>query len=89
MGDAVALIRGEGKNLRRKEKRARIEQIRANLGLSDSQRTPMVATSQNFPNLNLFCKMMLEFILIDAFCTMNILVALGLYKVTLCSLIVN
>ncbi|TYH97040.1 hypothetical protein ES332_A12G216000v1 [Gossypium tomentosum] len=40
MGDAVALIRGEGKNLRRKEKRVRIEQIRANLGLSDSQRTP-------------------------------------------------
>lgn len=42
MGDAVALIKGEGKSLRRKEKRARIEQIRANLGLSDSQRTPMV-----------------------------------------------
>lgn len=42
MGDAVAIIRGEGKNLRRKEKRARIEQIRANLGLSDSQRTPAV-----------------------------------------------
>lgn len=42
MGDAVAIIRGEGKTLRRKEKRARIEQIRANLGLSDSQRTPMV-----------------------------------------------
>nr|XP_048330383.1 kelch domain-containing protein 4 isoform X2 [Ziziphus jujuba var. spinosa] len=41
MGDAVALIKGEGKSLRRKEKRARIEQIRANLGLSDSQRTPM------------------------------------------------
>ncbi|KAK6250201.1 hypothetical protein SCA6_004206 [Theobroma cacao] len=41
MGDAVAFVRGEGKNLRRKEKRARIEQIRANLGLSDSQRTPM------------------------------------------------
>ncbi|KAK9278334.1 hypothetical protein L1049_027899 [Liquidambar formosana] len=41
MGDAVAIIKGEGKNLRRKEKRARIEQIRANLGLSDSQRTPM------------------------------------------------
>ncbi|GMJ00093.1 hypothetical protein like AT5G50310 [Hibiscus trionum] len=40
MGDAVALIKGGGKNLRRKEKRARIEQIRANLGLSDSQRTP-------------------------------------------------
>ncbi|KAE8730911.1 C2H2-like zinc finger protein isoform 1 [Hibiscus syriacus] len=42
MGDAVALIRGTGKNLRRKEKRARIEQIRPNLGLSDSQRTPTV-----------------------------------------------
>lgn len=42
MGDAVAIIKGEGKNLRRKEKRARIEQIRANLGLSDSQRTPIV-----------------------------------------------
>lgn len=41
MGDAVAIIKGEGKNLRRKEKRARIEQIRANLGLSDSQRTPI------------------------------------------------
>ncbi|KAG9446315.1 hypothetical protein H6P81_012443 [Aristolochia fimbriata] len=41
MGDAVAIIKGESKNLRRKEKRARIEQIRANLGLSDSQRTPM------------------------------------------------
>lgn len=45
MGDAVAIIRGEGKNLRRKEKRARIEQIRANLGLSDSQRTPMPGES--------------------------------------------
>ncbi|KAK9291643.1 hypothetical protein L1049_019592 [Liquidambar formosana] len=42
MGDAVAIIKGQGKNLRRKEKRARIEQIRANLGLSDSQRTPIV-----------------------------------------------
>ncbi|KAL3512609.1 hypothetical protein ACH5RR_025326 [Cinchona calisaya] len=40
MGDAVAIIKGEGKNLRRKEKKARIEQIRASLGLSDSQRTP-------------------------------------------------
>lgn len=40
MGAAVAIIKGEGKNLRRKEKRARIEQIRASLGLSDSQRTP-------------------------------------------------
>ncbi|XP_052182080.1 uncharacterized protein LOC127794858 [Diospyros lotus] len=40
LGDAVAIIKGEGKNLRRKEKRARIEQIRAHLGLSDCQRTP-------------------------------------------------
>ncbi|XP_024025027.1 kelch domain-containing protein 4 [Morus notabilis] len=45
LGDAVALIKGEGKNLRRKEKRARIEQIRASLGLSDSQRTPMPGES--------------------------------------------
>ncbi|WVZ18572.1 hypothetical protein V8G54_005894, partial [Vigna mungo] len=42
VGDAVALIKGVGKNLRRKERRSRIEQIRASLGLSDSQRTPMV-----------------------------------------------
>lgn len=42
MGDAVAIIKGEGRNMRRKEKRARIEQIRASLGLSDSQRTPVV-----------------------------------------------
>ncbi|RZC17315.1 Kelch domain-containing protein 4 isoform B [Glycine soja] len=40
VGDAVALIKGVGKNLRRKERRVRIEQIRASLGLSDSQRTP-------------------------------------------------
>ncbi|KAH9622645.1 hypothetical protein KSS87_018164, partial [Heliosperma pusillum] len=40
VGDAVALIKGKGKTLRRKEKRARIEQIRASLGLSDSLRTP-------------------------------------------------
>ncbi|KAL9228416.1 hypothetical protein vseg_004002 [Gypsophila vaccaria] len=40
VGDAVALIKGQGKSLRRKEKRARIEQIRASLGLSDSMRTP-------------------------------------------------
>ena len=46
MGDAVALIKGQGKNLRRKEKRARIEQIRASLGLSDSQRTPVVSSSR-------------------------------------------
>ncbi|XP_030458240.1 uncharacterized protein LOC115678895 [Syzygium oleosum] len=45
VGDAVAMIKGEGKNLRRKEKRIRIEQIRANLGLSDSQRTPVPGES--------------------------------------------
>ncbi|OWM65470.1 hypothetical protein CDL15_Pgr009060 [Punica granatum] len=45
IGDAVAMIKGEGKTLRRKEKRLRIEQIRANLGLSDSQRTPMPGES--------------------------------------------
>lgn len=39
---AVSILKGEKKNLRRKEKRARIEQIRVTLGLSDSQRTPMV-----------------------------------------------
>lgn len=42
VGDAVALIKGRGKNMRRKERRSRIEQIRASLGLSDSQRTPLV-----------------------------------------------
>ena len=56
MGDAVALIKGEGKNLRRKEKRARIEQIRANLGLSDSQRTPMVIFLFIHPFFNESCK---------------------------------
>ncbi|XP_073118839.1 uncharacterized protein [Henckelia pumila] len=45
MGDAVAIIKGEGKNIRRKDKRARIDQIRASLGLSDSQRTPMPGES--------------------------------------------
>ncbi|CAI0446334.1 unnamed protein product [Linum tenue] len=45
VGDAVAIIKGEKKNLRRKEKRARIEQIRASLGLSDSQRTPVPGES--------------------------------------------
>ncbi|KAJ4961354.1 hypothetical protein NE237_021264 [Protea cynaroides] len=45
VGDAVAILKGEGKTLRRKEKRARIEQIRANLGLSDSQRTPVLGES--------------------------------------------
>lgn len=42
MASAVSLLKGEKKKLRRKEKRARIEQIRITLGLSDSQRTPMV-----------------------------------------------
>ncbi|XP_078172204.1 galactose oxidase/kelch repeat superfamily protein [Carex rostrata] len=41
MASAVSLLKGEKKKLRRKEKRARIEQIRITLGLSDSQRTPM------------------------------------------------
>ncbi|RDX87732.1 Kelch domain-containing protein 4, partial [Mucuna pruriens] len=45
VGDAVALIKGAGKNLRRKERRSRIEQIRASLGLSDSQRTPLPGES--------------------------------------------
>ncbi|KAK2632607.1 hypothetical protein EUGRSUZ_L01339 [Eucalyptus grandis] len=45
VGDAVTIIKGEGKILRRKEKRLRIEQIRANLGLSDSQRTPVPGES--------------------------------------------
>ncbi|XP_010555531.1 PREDICTED: kelch domain-containing protein 4 [Tarenaya hassleriana] len=45
VGDVVAMIKGKGKSLRRKEKRARIDQIRANLGLSDSQRTPMPGES--------------------------------------------
>ncbi|KAI3981768.1 hypothetical protein MKX01_027753 [Papaver californicum] len=43
--EAVAILRGEKKKLRRKEKRARIDQIRANLGLSDSQRTPVPGES--------------------------------------------
>lgn len=49
VGEVVAMIKGEGKSLRRKEKRARIEQIRANLGLSDSQRTPAVKLALAFP----------------------------------------
>uniref|UniRef100_M8BS32 DUF4110 domain-containing protein n=1 Tax=Aegilops tauschii TaxID=37682 RepID=M8BS32_AEGTA len=48
---AVALLKGERKKLRRKEKRARIEQIRVILGLSDSQRTPTPGES-----LRDFCK---------------------------------
>ncbi|KAF3793696.1 Kelch domain-containing protein 4 [Nymphaea thermarum] len=46
---AVAILTGKGVTLRRKERRARIDQIRANLGLSESQRTPMVSLlSKNF-----------------------------------------
>ncbi|CAD5185576.1 unnamed protein product [Musa acuminata subsp. malaccensis] len=45
MGSAVSVLKGEGKKLRRKEKRTRIEQIRISLGLSDSQRTPMPGES--------------------------------------------
>ncbi|OIV98177.1 hypothetical protein TanjilG_11574 [Lupinus angustifolius] len=45
VGEAVSLIKGGGKNLRRKDRRLRIEQIRASLGLSDSQRTPLPGES--------------------------------------------
>ncbi|KAL6652500.1 hypothetical protein ACP70R_011425 [Stipagrostis hirtigluma subsp. patula] len=45
MSSAVSLLKGESKSMRRKEKRARIEQIRVILGLSDSQRTPMPGES--------------------------------------------
>ncbi|XP_047327319.1 kelch domain-containing protein 4 [Impatiens glandulifera] len=45
LGNAVAILKGVGKKLRRKEKRARIEQIRASLGLSDAQRTPVPGES--------------------------------------------
>jgi hypothetical protein len=47
MASAVSLLKGGSKTMRRKEKRARIEQIRVILGLSDSQRTPMVMLSLN------------------------------------------
>lgn len=59
LGDAVAIIKGGGKNLRRKEKRARIEQIRASLGLSDSQRTPMPGESLKdfYKRTNLYWQM--------------------------------
>ncbi|KAI3933445.1 hypothetical protein MKX01_022024 [Papaver californicum] len=46
--EAVAILKGEKKKLRRKEKRARIDQIRANLGLSDSQRTPVELHKDGF-----------------------------------------
>ncbi|KAK7350682.1 hypothetical protein VNO77_09553 [Canavalia gladiata] len=59
VGDAVALIKGGGKNLRRKERRSRIEQIRASLGLSDSQRTPLPGESLRdfYKRTNLYWQM--------------------------------
>ncbi|GAU24259.1 hypothetical protein TSUD_48470 [Trifolium subterraneum] len=59
VGDAVALIKGGIKNLRRKERRSRIEQIRASLGLSDSQRTPLADESLRdfYKRTNLYWQM--------------------------------
>ncbi|XP_061360870.1 uncharacterized protein LOC133304826 [Gastrolobium bilobum] len=59
VGDAVALIKGGGRNLRRKERRSRIEQIRASLGLSDSQRTPLPGESLRdfYKRTNLYWQM--------------------------------
>ncbi|KAH9329594.1 hypothetical protein KI387_001702, partial [Taxus chinensis] len=56
---AAAILRGEGKKLRRKERRAKIDQIRAELGLSDSQRTPMPGESLRdfFSRTNLYWQM--------------------------------
>nr|CAB3487432.1 unnamed protein product [Digitaria exilis] len=45
VSSAVSLLKGESKTMRRKEKRARMEQIRVILGLSDSQRTPVPGES--------------------------------------------
>ncbi|CAD6263288.1 unnamed protein product [Miscanthus lutarioriparius] len=45
VSSAVSLLKGESKTMHRKEKRARIEQIRVILGLSDSQRTPVPGES--------------------------------------------
>ncbi|WJX14950.1 hypothetical protein P8452_05145 [Trifolium repens] len=59
VGDAVALIKGGIKKLRRKERRSRIEQIRASLGLSDSQRTPLAGESLRdfYKRTNLYWQM--------------------------------
>lgn len=59
LGDAVAILKGGGTRVRRKEKRARVEQIRANLGLSDSQRTPMPGESLKdfYKRTNLYWQM--------------------------------
>ncbi|KAL6553921.1 hypothetical protein OROMI_019594 [Orobanche minor] len=58
IGDVVSVIKG-GKNLRRKEKRARIGQIRASLGLSHAQRTPMPGQSLKdfYKRTNLYWQM--------------------------------
>ncbi|KAL6553923.1 hypothetical protein OROMI_019596 [Orobanche minor] len=58
VGDAVSVIKG-GKKLRRKEKRARIEQIRASLGLSHAHRTPMPGESLKdfYKRTNLYWQM--------------------------------
>jgi hypothetical protein len=39
---AAALLRGEGKKLQRKDRKAEIARIRAELGLADAARTPAV-----------------------------------------------
>jgi hypothetical protein len=39
---AAALLRGEGKKLQRKDRKAEIARIRAELGLADAVRTPAV-----------------------------------------------
>lgn len=39
---AAALLRGEGKKLQRKDRKAEIGRIRAELGLADAGRTPLV-----------------------------------------------
>eukprot|EP00252_Welwitschia_mirabilis_P025917 TRINITY_DN8274_c0_g1_i1.p1 TRINITY_DN8274_c0_g1~~TRINITY_DN8274_c0_g1_i1.p1 ORF type:complete len:671 (-),score=183.49 TRINITY_DN8274_c0_g1_i1:463-2475(-) len=43
--EAARILRGEGKRLHRKERRAKIDQIRAELGLADAQRTPLPGES--------------------------------------------
>eukprot|EP01018_Ginkgo_biloba_P013717 Gb_28955 [translate_table: standard] len=57
--NAAAILRGEGKKLRRKERRAKIDQIRAELGLADSQRTPLAGESLKdfFSRTNLYWQM--------------------------------
>lgn len=66
LGNAVSILRGEKKNIRRKEKRARIEQIRISLGLADSQRTPVVFSLENLAH----CISLLNFALYS-YCTFH------------------